>query len=155
MNEIRTINAELMFLNWNDSATGGGKLIFAVGPDDLEKFKTLTRKEGKKPGQRFMAAFALVDEHEQPERIGPLCTLAVTWCRDPDFQDWLAARFSEQWDAVIASTKASERAADLTAEALRRVLAIKSRRDLDTDAAAARRFTTLIRAPYRAYLGRS
>lgn len=145
---VRTINAELMLLNWSDTATTGGKVVFAVGPDDLEKFKSLTRKEGKRPGQRFMAAFALVDEQEQPERIGPLCTLAVMWCRDTAFQAWLADRFPEQWAGAAESASDSDAAGDV----LRRVLMIDSRRDLDTKPDAARRFTNLIRGPYRGYL---
>ncbi len=150
MTTIRTINAELMFLNWSDTATTGGKLVFAVGPDDLEKFKALTHRDGKRPGQRFMAAFALVDEQEQPERIGPLCTLAVMWCRDPAFQAWAQYQFPEQWPRDDATRDVPPiEATSHTAEVLRRIVGIKSRRDLDTDPAAARRFNNLIRAPYR------
>ena len=151
MSDVRTINAELMFLNWSDTATSGGKIVFAVGPDDLEQFKHLTRKEGKRPGQRFMAAFALVDEQEQPERIGPICTLAVMWCREPAFHEFLGESFPDVC-AFVKKTNSHATAEDAAAEVLRSVLGVSSRRDLDTDPAAARRFTNLVRGPYRAYL---
>lgn len=74
-------------------------------------------------------------------RPGPLCMLAVQWCRDPLFWKWMGEVFKFE-------PKSQEDAAMF----LRDYLDIESRRDIDTNDAAAQRFKAHVRLPYMAYM---
>jgi hypothetical protein len=78
MGEMRQgISAELMLLNWNESANSGCKLIFEIAPDELEPFKNLKTRAGKKvAGQRFAAVLVLIDDDESvvPPQATPVPT---------------------------------------------------------------------------------
>jgi hypothetical protein len=80
----------------------------------------------------------------ESERLkpGPLCMLAVQWCKDRKFQLWL----SDRWGDYPGGTDEQN-----TAIRLKCVLEIQSRRELDTNEQAANRFQTLIRLPYMKY----
>lgn len=144
---MNTLKAEFMLLNWHESASGGSKLIFAVSPDEMEQFKTLDRKDGKKLGQRLMAVLVPIGDDEQPvphETKKPSTSkfpsgrtgLAVRWGADPDFRAWLRDSFETPiCDEVAAALM------------IRTVCEVESRKLLDLPGVA-ERFDRLIRIPY-------
>lgn len=74
------------------------------------------------------------------EPIGPRCKLAVMWCKDPQFQDWMVINHLVGPDP------------DGAAEGVRNLCGVASRRELDTDADAGAVFDELIRQPYASHL---
>jgi hypothetical protein len=64
-------------------------------------------------------------------RIGPLCSLAVRWCQDKDFQQWAEAETEEQARDHILN-----------------ICGVESRKEIDQDAEAAALFNEEIRVPY-------
>jgi hypothetical protein len=162
------IEAELWLQNWNESANGGCKLIFEIGPDELEPFKALRTRSGKKvAGQRFAAVLVLIDDDESvvpaetkptprakreesdeeikrgwSDEVGFRARLAVLWCDDERFQQWIAANdFVEgPVDAKVAKRVVCD------------VCSIGSRKELDTDEDAWDSFCGFFRSPYMAYL---
>lgn len=68
------------------------------------------------------------------QRPGQLCVMAVTFCNDPLFHDWAGARSEEEAKTMICSE-----------------CGIESRKDLDSDQAAAQIFLTQIRGPFLAW----
>lgn len=160
MNELPTIKAELMLLNWQVTATGGAKIIFAIDETELEPFKLLTRREGKRPGQRLMAVFVPIGDDEQPKpaqpahtpgKVGPLCMLAALWCKDVKFQAFLAARWPTLWNELTNDNREGGEYAPwphIAALTVKRICGIDSRKDLDSNADAARTFNLEIRGPY-------
>lgn len=77
-------------------------------------------------------------EQEEKQKGGPLCRLAAMWCRDDEFRRWLAMRLDYPQDLTE----------DEAATAMRTMLGIESRVQLDHDTEAAGRFQTMIRAPF-------
>lgn len=79
---IQTINTEVMLLSWRESSSGGASVTFAL-PDaeSLEAFKALTTAKGGRGGQRFIAAFALLNDDETPAELPPARTSARTPAR--------------------------------------------------------------------------
>lgn len=150
---IQGIEAELMLLNWNESATGGAKLIFAISPEDLEPFKLLTRKEGKRPGQRLQAVFVPIAEDETPKPrrpVGPRCMLAGRWCKEPLFHEFLSSTWPTLWAECANTVDGGEFIPrdEAAAGVLRRLCGIGTRFELDERQEAARSFDLLIRGPY-------
>ena len=164
MSGVQTIQVETMLLNWSETPNGGAKLVLQLAsPDDLEPFKAMTLKKGNRAGQRLVAVFVEVDENEQPvpqevkddgkavaHRLATskfplgLCGLAVRWCDDENFEWWMRSQFAgrdyENWAAT-----------DTSKDMLLRVCGIKSRKELDTNDAAALVFLTEIKNPYIKY----
>ncbi len=109
---------------------------------------------------RSMAAFANA-AGEKAERVpskprGPsteaqraamsgFCGLAVRWCLDEHFQEWLAFTYPEQWALMTSDTPAGA-----APQLVKYICKIESRKELDTDDQAHRLFDTLIRHPYAA-----
>lgn len=148
---IEAISAEVMLLNWNVTATGGAKLVFAISEDELEPFRTLTRKEGKRPGQRLQAVFAIINEDEQPAKvpIGPRCMLAVRWCKEQSFQLFLGKTWPTWWAERCREQDGEYPSAEtIAAYVVQKVCGVESRRELDSDKEAGRRFDLAIRGPY-------
>lgn len=82
----------------------------------------------------------------EKEKPGPLCMLAVNWCRDADFQDWLFEKLAiSGWQMSPVTSE------ETTKNNLCLLLGIQSRREIDTNPEAAMRFQTLIRLPYMKY----
>lgn len=128
---IQTINTEVMLLSWRESSSGGASVTFAL-PDaeSLEAFKALTTAKGGKGGQRFMVAFALLNDDETPAELptpklartsartsegltpvhageqeskgplGPRAMLAVRLCKDAAFTEWLRQRYDRMMGGV-------------------------------------------------------
>ncbi len=82
----------------------------------------------------------------EKEKPGPLCMLAVQWCKDRKFQDWLYQKLSiSGWQVSPVTSE------ETTKNNLCLLLGIQSRREIDTNPEAAMRFQTLIRLPYMKY----
>lgn len=74
-----------------------------------------------------------------------LCGLAIRWCAEPSFYDWLLANFADDCaDAYRPEIKAPQ----LCATVLKRLCRIATRKQLDTDAVARSWFNNNIRGPY-------
>lgn len=186
MGEMRQgISAELMLLNWNESANSGCKLIFEISADELEPFKALRTRAGKKvSGQRFAAVLVLIDDDETPvsaeqapkpadkevkeklndnaelasparrggfsDAVGPRARLAVQWCAQERFANWLDASFPHISEELgVAATGAHE---EFSKRVLRDLCGIDSRKELDTNEEAGKHFDTVIRHPYSLFL---
>jgi hypothetical protein len=142
---------EVQLAGWSDSHNSGAKVTFWLkDPEQLAAFRGMTERKGKTAGQRLAMVLVEINDDEtlgspQPEKEkpGPLCMLAVQWCKDENFQGWLlepSRRFvSLDWEK------------DARAMLLHKCQ-IQSRRDLDTNPEAANLFQTLIRTPFMAYL---
>ncbi|MCA3064454.1 hypothetical protein [Aquidulcibacter sp.] len=79
----------------------------------------------------------------EKDKPGPLCMLAVQWCKDRKFQEWLADRWGDEYAGGTDELNTKIR--------LCLVVEIVSRLQLDGDEQAANRFQTLIRLPYMKY----
>lgn len=153
-----TFAGEVQLRRWSESNTQGVQVTFALADSsDLEKFRGLD-------GRRFMAAFVLIGDDEKPvspdignptsdtkpgksrndrEPLGDLCWRAVQWCKEPEFQGWINER--EGFPTPIVDEE----------HARQYILAwceVKSRKELDTNPEAARKFNQLIRGPYQKHL---
>lgn len=91
-----------------------------------------------------------VREHRNKFPAG-YCGLAVRWCDDVHFRDWLAVTFPEVWKwtalqvNILHKTAGSERAAAL----IKRVCHVQSRTELDTIPDAHALFRDRIFTPYK------
>ena len=81
--------------------------------------------------------------------LGPICTLAVTWCHDPAFIEWARDSLLFGLDPASLSGLSPEPAAR---RLVLRACEVSTRRALDEDVAARRRFEDRVRRPFRAYL---
>ena len=145
---VSTIYAgEAQLLSWSDSSTAGPKIVLAL-PDDtaLECFKSLTM--GRKAGQRFMVAITLIGDDEQPEQPPEpksLMRSAGMVCKSEDFQRFVAGRTEEDFDTA-------DEQEEQAAQYVRSWCGVASRRQIDQDHEAARRFGELM-ALYREFRG--
>ena len=76
-----------------------------------------------------------------------LCGLAVMWCGDEGFHDWLGGTYPEEW-AKNPDAPADERAKGVIC----RMCGVTTRKDLDTFKEAEVLFHQQFRVPYRAHL---
>lgn len=88
----------------------------------------------------LVAHFERIEEEEK-QKGGPLCKLAAMWCKDADFQEWLAFQFDME--------KMDE---DGTADFFRKWMGVSSRKELDNNPEAAERFQILVRSPFMGWL---
>jgi hypothetical protein len=174
MTDNIVVKGEAMLLGWNQSHNRGSTVTILVADDDLEQFKLLTVAKGKVAGQRFMYAFALIGDDEQPvprvgwtngvtdighamgahAKGGPLSQLAAMWCLEPVFRGWLVKTFREEAKRIAeASDGTSDE--EYAARLLRDVCEVESRAEFDTDKHARATFEMLVREPYMAYLKES
>lgn len=82
-------------------------------------------------------------EHKPKEEIGPLCLLAVQWCKDPTHWRWWRLK-----SGGVYNVENEEEAKHMTLVTCN----IKSRKELDTNPEAARIFQNKIRKPYMDWL---
>lgn len=107
-------SGELQLTAWGESSTTGAWVKFWIHPEDLEAFKLLRTRVGKVAGQRIGAALVEIADDEavvshapapspepteppqprgyKPPHIQGLALLAVQWCKDPRFQEWVTIR---------------------------------------------------------------
>jgi hypothetical protein len=86
---------------------------------------------------------------EPKESVGPLCQLAVQWCKDEAFQYWSCPA-----GMISAANPFGQPPNEQTAKQfILNQCQVASRRELDTNEQAANRFHTLIRIPYMKHIG--
>ena len=146
-----TFSGEFQLAGWNESHSGGCKVVFWLPESsDLDAFRALTVRKGNQAGHRFAAVLVEIGEDEQPvaqpgavdasaqdpkPKGGQLCRLAAQFCQQAHFQAW-----------TNTSTP------DEAAQWVRRTCEITSRVELDHDPAAAARFHDRVRRPYLEHL---
>jgi hypothetical protein len=86
---------------------------------------------------------------DEKQPIGAICKLAVTWCHDPVFVEWARESLLMGLDPITLSGLTPEQVGRAL---ILRACEIRSRRTLDEDAGARRRFEDRVRRPFRAYL---
>lgn len=143
-------NEEVMLAGWSETHSGGAKVTFWLADSaSLEAFKLMTVAKGKTAGQRLAMCLIEIGDDEQPkqtaepkkEPLTGLAMLAVQWCKDPQFLKWLNlthGNFSGEADAKSY---------------ILQLCHIRSRKELNTDVAAAVSFQAKIREPYMDWLG--
>lgn len=149
-----TFAGEVQFRRYSDTSTQGTQIVLAL--PDREALQSFIGLEGK----RFMAVLVQIGDDEQPvsanpliqkesansrsarEPLGDLCWRAVQWCKEPEFLAWLTSA------GDFAKALTSEEAADV----IKGWCHIDSRKELDTNPEAARKFHQFIRGPYQKHL---
>lgn len=140
---------EVQLRRWSESSTQGVQVTFALADsDDLEPLKM-------KSGRRFACVLVEIADDEtavQPipsnsaelkAPIGPAGLFLVLRCKDPDFWQWLVSDLSY--------TVGNEAQA---ADAVKHILGVSSRKDVDNDPQALSCFHTYIRVPYQKWLAK-
>ena len=165
MSKLPTKSMELMMAGWRKSNNTGMVVSFFVLPEDEAYFENATARKGKLAGQRYQTVFVqLVDGQETPDHEsvkppvpatdgkqkshshfpGGLCGLAIRWCDDEHFRDWLAE--------VCPLAKVDDGQESLTAEWAKRevcrICGVSSRKELDTVEVAGLIFRDTILKPY-------
>lgn len=148
-----TFAGEVQFRRYSDTSTQGTQIVLAL--PDRESLQSFIGLEGK----RFMAVLVQIGDDEQPvssdignptsgnmgkshiqrEPLGDLCRRAVMWCKEPEFQEWLSVTHNEG----IALTE------DVARWFILELCGIQSRKELDTNPEAARKFNQIIRIPFQ------
>ena len=157
-----TFNQEVMLAGWSETHNGGAKVTFWLADSSsLEAFKAMTVAKGKTAGQRLaMCLVEIADDEQaaqrtkatepiaQAEAVAPapkltgLAYLAVQWCKQPMFWDFLN-------DHVALTTVLNEQGAKAL---ILHHCVIDSRNELNTDKYAAKIFQDEIRDPYMIYM---
>ncbi len=124
---------------------GTARIVIDVDASSARQAMDLFGMPGSPLGIARLASASAADqearkEREAGKRIGPLCTLAVRWCKSPVFQEWVALQATSS-----ATTPDPEGHA---AEWLKTECRIGSRKDLDTDPTAGPRFHAFVRKPF-------
>ena len=108
-----TFPGEVQFRRYSDTSTQGTQIVLAL--PDREALQSFIGLEGK----RFMAVLVQIGDDEQPvagnpvttdignptsgkprEPLGDLCWRTVNWCKEPEFQEWVASRLQCHPEAV-------------------------------------------------------
>lgn len=65
---VPTYHGETQIAGWGETHSGGRKVTFWFTEDDpqFEVFKTITRRDGHKAGQRFMMALVQIGDDDKP-----------------------------------------------------------------------------------------
>lgn len=145
-----TFAGEVQFRRYSDTSTQGTQIVLAL--PDREALQSFIGLEGK----RFMAVLVQIGEDEQPvpntpktgdfkqrEPLGDLCWRAVQWCKEQEFQEWVAGQLHCHPMAVGE------------AQARDYILfkcGVGSRKELDSNKDASSKFNAIIRGPYQKHL---
>lgn len=163
-----TFAGEVQLRRWSESSTQGVQVTFALAESaDLDKFKGLD-------GKRFMAVLVQIGDDEQPvsanpliqkisgrkpetprEPLGDLCWRAVQWCKEPEFAEFIGPVYYREFPGGLPDTPVIPRDGLMevfTKFAVQKLCGITSRKELDTNPEAARKFNQLIRGPYQKHL---
>lgn len=147
---------EVMLAGWNESHSGGAKVTFFLrDAKALEAFRHLTVAKGKQAGHRFAMVLVEIGEDEQPvnqhdKKGGAITKLAAMFCGQERFWQWARLKHPEAWaraEAIVGAA-GGQAPVEVAAEFVRRMCSIKSRSELDTNAAAQKVFHEHIRIPY-------
>jgi len=153
-----TFQGEVQFRRYSDTSTQGAQIV--LGLADRDELQAFVGKEGK----RFMAVLVEIGDDETPvepqkPKVGPLCSLAVQWCKSRDFLEWVRPTYDE-WMGGDGSGWGDVNPDEVGGnEAYCRhfILArcdVESRKELDKSKEAADRFHNCIRRPYTEWLSR-
>lgn len=136
---IPTFSGEVQFRRYSDTSTQGASIVLSLA--DRDELSAFIGKEGK----RFMAVLVEVGDDEKPvePKLGPLAYWLVLRCNEPEFWRWLQSEFS----LVEPFTDSHD-----TAEFIKDVLGIGSRKEIDGNARNEANFHRLIRGPYSRWL---
>jgi hypothetical protein len=161
---------ELQLMRWSESSNTGATVTFWVHPEDLESFKLLRVRAGKQVGQRIGTVMVEIGDDEaiveqpaptpapttapgavryQKPSIGAMGMLAVRWCKDLEFQRWVADQLGD------SNERASE--ADCKQFILMESGVVEkydpaSRKHLDADPACGEAFQANVRGPFMRHL---
>lgn len=163
-----TFKGELQFRRYSDTSTQGQQVVFAVA--DREALECFIGKEGK----RFAAMLVELGDDEQPvdtrkpgdvpnagkshiqrEPLGDLCWRAVQWCKEPEFASFIVDVFYAKYPGGLPGTPVFFDGAtqeEFCKHAVQALCGIDSRKELDTNPEAARKFHQYIRGPYQKHL---
>lgn len=150
-----TFAGEVQFRRYSDTSTQGTQIVMAL--PDREALQSFIGLEGK----RFMAVLVQIGDDEQPvtgnpvsanggksniqrEPLGDLCWRAVQWCKEPEFWAFLKQTICNPGSEISNETDARY--------VVQAVCCVESRKELDTNPEAARKFNQLIRGPYQRHL---
>ena len=99
-------------------------------------------------------AEAAAERKQKAHFPGGFCGLAVQWCDDVRFREWAEQEFPDFWAWTYTQVTPTNKTADIERAAIliKKVCAVESRRELDTDKDAHNRFEKSFRQPYMAYL---
>lgn len=89
----------------------------------------------------LVADFERIEQKEQ--KGGALSRLAGMWCKDEEFREWLSDRF-----VFVGQIETEAEAAD----AIRGLLEIDSRKEIDSNPEVSEKFLNTIRAPYMEWM---
>ena len=154
-------NEEVMFAGWNENHKTGAKVTFFLKDSaSLEAFRTMTVAKGKTAGQRLAMCLVEIADDERPvqrtQALDPiaqaeaiqkapaltgLALLAVQWCKEPKFWEWLYERYQQ---VILGENEAKELVCF--------ECGIQSRKQLNTNKSAADYFNRLFREPYMEWL---
>lgn len=164
---------EAQLLGWASNPRGQTITLLLPDEDSLAPFRALTLAKGKQAGQRLAVAFAVIGDDEKlvPTEIDPkvvegerkpskshfppgLTGLAVRWCADEEFQRWTEETFADEWREYLRANSGlpAPSVEVITKAVILATCGINSRKELDTDRAAAEVFNALIRHPYQKHL---
>jgi hypothetical protein len=134
-----TYSGEVQFAGYSDSSRSGPRVTLRLADRaDLDRFVGCE-------GKRYMLVLVEIGEDEQPvqakkasspdawQELGPLCKWAVMRDDDPMFKAWIPHGVNPR-DYILEACE------------------IGSRKELDTDPAAASRFHQCVRRPFAAWL---
>lgn len=122
---------EFLLLRWSDNSRDGMTVTFQI-PGEYAEHPFKSSPTGKKTGKRYAAVLVEIGDDEKPvvqeSKVGPLCLEAVGLCKRQGFFNFVLFRGGLSSD-----------------DYLREFCGISSRRELDTNPAAAARFAQLKR----------
>ena len=166
-----TFSGEVQFRRYSDTSTQGTQIVLALA--DRESLQSFIGLEGK----RFMAVLVQIGDDELPvdprnsgdvpkpgksrndrEPLGDLCWRAVQWCKEPEFYEFIAPIYDRALggqgfgtgDICVGRDVATRE--DFCRHAVLVLCEIQTRKELDTNPEAARKFNQLIRGPYQKHL---
>lgn len=117
---------EFMLAGWSETHNGGAKVTFwLTDPEQLSAFKEMTSAKGKQAGQRLAAVLVEIGDDEEPVDRRTVSQTAAALCKEPLFWAWLnTASGRGDGDPSVMDEAGA-------AEALRRMLGISSRSEID------------------------
>lgn len=160
-----TFHGEVQFAGYADGSRGGPRITFRL--EDRKALDTFAGLEGK----RYMLAIVEIGDDEQPAepapkreqrtpraRMAPLCEWTVLRCSEEPFQRWIKVVYDKHmggnghgWGDVTPDDFGGRMDA-YAAHCVKVLCNVDSRKELDTDNAAAAKLHEVIRKPYTAWL---
>lgn len=165
---VEVIEVDGMLLGWSETHNGGEKVTFQLQPGQIEHFKAKTIKRGKVAGQMFKMVLVEVDGNGEPVAPGPetsqpsaapakraggfpggLCGLAVRWCEEREFAEWLEFMFPGV--SAEAPISRADNHKEFSAWVVKHICQIESRRVLNQPGRGQQIFDEQIRVPFAAF----